>query len=279
MRITLPIMMLPLLVLGCSSPVGSRFVDVTPAGVEPRELAEICQSAKSVDTYPIEVGRETALRLSNDGVCAFSLFLITGPDGMAPERRSYDAAVLVDQPRVGQVKFVATESATWIEYIPEPGFSGADYFSFRLLPGGGIFPVTVDVVVAPEVKAPIRPAPSSALVQFEFGLSQLSHVARLQLDRLGAVIKDPRFAQWKIDLAGHTDASGAEAYNQRLSERRAMAVRGYLIDVLGVDAARINAAGYGPTVPLLKDRPLDAINRRVHLTFRRSTHSESRPRP
>jgi hypothetical protein len=267
--------------IGLSScgPNASGFVDVSVAAAESGEFAEMCQSARGSETYDIAVGRQTALRLTNDGACAFSLFLITGPDGMPPGRRSYFAASLVDRPRAGEVKFVTTESATWVEYTPVLGFVGTDRFAFRLLPGGGMFPVAVEVVPAQEKKPPLRPEPASTLVHFEVNRSELPPDARRSLDLLKPVLSDVRFAQWKIDVSGHTDATGAEGYNQRLSERRALAVRTYLVDILGVDVGRINTVGYGPSVPLFNNRPFDGLNRRVHLTFRRSAHTEARPRP
>lgn len=274
-----PILLVSLLALGSCGPGGSGYIDLTKQGAEAAELAEMCQSANSSETYDIQVGRETVLRMTNDGACAFSLFLITGFDGMAPGRRAYDTAVLVNRPLFGDVKFVATESATWIEYTPDAGFLGADQFSFRLLPGGGMFPVSVNVTSAQERAPPLRPTPASSLVHFELGRDDLTQDSRRLLDRLKSALHDERFAQWKVDLAGHTDASGAEQYNQRLSERRALAVRSYLIDILGVAPGRISVAGYGPGVPLLRDRPLDGLNRRVHLTFRRAIHTDARPRP
>jgi OOP family OmpA-OmpF porin len=51
-------------------------------------------------------------------------------------------------------------------------------------------------------------------------------------------------------LEGHTDSRGAEAYNQRLSQRRVDAVKGVLVNQLGVGASRLTAVGYGETRPL-----------------------------
>jgi len=51
-------------------------------------------------------------------------------------------------------------------------------------------------------------------------------------------------------LEGHTDSRGADAYNQRLSQRRVDAVKGVLVTQLGVGASRLTAVGYGESRPL-----------------------------
>ena len=55
-------------------------------------------------------------------------------------------------------------------------------------------------------------------------------------------------AQGNVEIAGHTDAVGSEQYNQYLSERRAEAVKAYLVE-RGVPANRISVIGYGELQP------------------------------
>ena len=68
----------------------------------------------------------------------------------------------------------------------------------------------------------------------------------------------------KLDIVGHTDSTGTEAYNQALSVRRAQAVRAYLI-AAGIDAARLTASGKGESSPIASNDTRDgrAKNRRV----------------
>lgn len=265
---------------GCADADGSRrLIDLKRTSAEARDLAQVCQSARSTEVYELNVGRETALRMSGDGACAFSLYRIMDAYGVRSARGSYDAALITTPPSAGEVNFVATESATWVEYTPRPGFVGEDRFSFRLVPGDGVFPVRVEVVPPVAVPAPLRPDPQEVMLRFELNRSDLTAEARQSLNGLRVVLADPRFARWKIDLAGHTDASGAEGYNLRLSERRAEAVRDYLVQQMGVPPARTNVAGYGRSVLLDRERPLEGVNRRVHLTLRRALHTEARPRP
>ena len=67
-------------------------------------------------------------------------------------------------------------------------------------------------------------------------------------------------------MEGHTDATGADNYNQTLSERRANAVMDYLADK-GVDASRLSAKGLGESSPIAPNDTRDgrALNRRVEL--------------
>jgi len=70
----------------------------------------------------------------------------------------------------------------------------------------------------------------------------------------------------KVEIQGHTDSRGSEEYNQKLSERRAQAVRAYLIKA-GIQANRLTAKGYGeskPAAPNNSDSNM-AKNRRVQL--------------
>ena len=72
----------------------------------------------------------------------------------------------------------------------------------------------------------------------------------------------------KVQIEGHTDNEGTEAYNQKLSEDRAKAVRKYLIGKK-VDPKRLMYKGYGFSRPKASNRTEEgkAINRRVEFTI------------
>ena len=82
-------------------------------------------------------------------------------------------------------------------------------------------------------------------VRFELNSATITPIALHQLDELGAALTSKDLAAARFEIAGHTDASGSEAYNQELSERRAAAVRKYLAEVHGVDPARMKVSGHG----------------------------------
>lgn len=102
-------------------------------------------------------------------------------------------------------------------------------------------------------------------VTFEFDSAQLTPAATVVLDQVaGALEAAPDI---KVEVGGHTDSRGAEAYNQRLSERRAASVRDYLI-ARGIDGNRLSATGYGETRPVADNTTEEGReqNRRVELS-------------
>jgi OmpA-OmpF porin, OOP family len=99
-------------------------------------------------------------------------------------------------------------------------------------------------------------------VSFEFDSSRLTADARRTLDRVAAGLRGQ--LGMRVEIAGHTDALGTEAYNQRLSLARATAVRNFLT-AIGIDGSRLQVKGYGASQPVA-DNDTDegrAENRRV----------------
>jgi len=72
---------------------------------------------------------------------------------------------------------------------------------------------------------------------------------------------------WSLNVEGHTDNIGGDAYNQALSERRAAAVKKALVDQYHIGASRLKSIGYGATRPKDSNNTLEgrARNRRVEL--------------
>jgi OOP family OmpA-OmpF porin len=69
-----------------------------------------------------------------------------------------------------------------------------------------------------------------------------------------------------VEVSGHTDATGADDYNQGLSERRANSVLQYMVSK-GIDAGRLTSVGHGESIPVADNGTRDgrAQNRRVEL--------------
>lgn len=79
-----------------------------------------------------------------------------------------------------------------------------------------------------------------------------------------------KYGTVKADIEGHTDSNASDAYNQKLSQRRAEAVKGVLVDKFGVKSDRLNAVGYGEARPVTSNATAEgrAQNRRVVATFK-----------
>jgi outer membrane protein OmpA-like peptidoglycan-associated protein len=90
-------------------------------------------------------------------------------------------------------------------------------------------------------------ATETGTILFQTARAELDERSNQTLDRLAQIIKDcPDFG---IEIEGHTDNMGEPAANQRLSERRANAVRDYLVRA-GVQSGSLVAAGFGDTRPV-----------------------------
>lgn len=110
------------------------------------------------------------------------------------------------------------------------------------------------------------PPPSIDLdINFEYNSAVLTPDARIVLDNLGRALGDPALKASRFEVAGHTDGSGGDAYNQTLSERRARAVADYLAREHGVAAARLQVVGYGKSRLFDAANPQNALNRRVQV--------------
>ncbi|WP_319478841.1 OmpA family protein [uncultured Draconibacterium sp.] len=86
----------------------------------------------------------------------------------------------------------------------------------------------------------------SSNVLFAFDKSNLSNDAKTNLDKLVLVLNS--YPDTDIEVQGHTDDKGSEAYNQTLSEQRAGAVSGYLSGK-GIANDRLSIKGFGENLP------------------------------
>lgn len=103
-------------------------------------------------------------------------------------------------------------------------------------------------------------------IKFDFDKADIRPQHKADIDRAAAFIRQYPQVPY-ILIAGHTDSVGTDAYNQKLSERRANAVRDALIKQHGIDAKRLVARGYGESQPIAtNDTPEGRqLNRRVEL--------------
>jgi outer membrane protein OmpA-like peptidoglycan-associated protein len=103
-------------------------------------------------------------------------------------------------------------------------------------------------------------------VLFAFGLAALGRAAAAQLATLGAELGKPERKGTRLVVDGHTDARGGDAFNQRLSERRAAAVKHVLVEKFAMPDETVVAIGHGKVKLKNTGNPYAAENRRVAIS-------------
>lgn len=111
----------------------------------------------------------------------------------------------------------------------------------------------------------------AADVLFDFDKADIKSDARNALKQVGDVVKEK--GKGAVRIEGHTDSKGADAYNQKLSERRANSVRDWLVKNEGVKNVRFATAGLGAKKPAVSNTKPDGSddpegrqkNRRVEI--------------
>ena len=132
-------------------------------------------------------------------------------------------------------------------------------------PAGGATPAAP---AAPAAPASVKKAITiQAEALFDFDKSVLKPEGKKSIDDAVAKMKD---IDVEVVIAtGHTDSIGTDAYNQKLSERRATSVKEYMVSK-GVAAAKITTLGKGETQPVATNKTNEgrAKNRRVDIEFK-----------
>jgi OOP family OmpA-OmpF porin len=138
--------------------------------------------------------------------------------------------------------------------------------------GGGSKPAPAPAPAPEPVAAEPAPVAEPAVAQvvrveldvkFDFNKAVVKPNSYGDIKNLADFMK--QYPQTHTTVEGHTDSVGPDAYNQKLSEKRAGAVKQVLVNQYGVGANRVNSIGYGKSRPVA-DNATDAgraINRRV----------------
>ncbi|NKN32322.1 OmpA family protein [Marichromatium bheemlicum] len=101
---------------------------------------------------------------------------------------------------------------------------------------------------------------------FEVDSDRIKPAFYSTMDKIAAIVR--RYGKTELQVSGHTDSTGSAAYNQGLSERRALSVERYL-ERGGVVPQRIVAQGYGQQRPIASNASEAGrrLNRRVEITI------------
>ena len=99
---------------------------------------------------------------------------------------------------------------------------------------------------------------------FDFNKAVLRPDGKVKIDHAIKVMQDN--PSIRLSIEGHTDSIGSDAYNQKLSERRANAVREYMVSK-GISSSRLTTRGFGKSKPIASNKTAEgrAENRRVEL--------------
>jgi outer membrane protein OmpA-like peptidoglycan-associated protein len=102
-------------------------------------------------------------------------------------------------------------------------------------------------------------------IHFDYNSADISKESMNSVQELGKALSNASLKGSTFVVAGHTDATGGETYNQDLSERRADTIKKYLTEKYGIAGANLVTVGYGKTKPKDSNAPLDPVNRRVQV--------------
>jgi outer membrane protein OmpA-like peptidoglycan-associated protein len=108
-------------------------------------------------------------------------------------------------------------------------------------------------------------------INFDYNSAEISKTAMPGVTALGKALANAELKDTTFVVAGHTDAKGEEVFNQNLSERRADAIKKYLVENYKIPAANLVTVGYGETQLKNKDTPEAGENRRVQVVNMQKT--------
>lgn len=125
---------------------------------------------------------------------------------------------------------------------------------------------TEDEIFARKTVADLNAERPLSDISFDYDVADLSDSARAALQKNADYLR--RWTTTRVTIEGHADSRGTNEYNLALGERRASAIRDYLVG-LGIAAARIAIVSKGEEDPLCKDEVESCwtTNRRGHFIF------------
>jgi OOP family OmpA-OmpF porin len=164
-------------------------------------------------------------------------------------------------------------------WTPATAAVGCDGALVQAAPAAAPAPAPAAAPAAPAARPAPAPAPAPAAAPqppaatkvtyaadafFDFDKSVLKPEGKAKLDDLVGKVKDINLEV--IIAVGHTDSVGTDAYNQRLSVRRAEAVKAYLVSK-GIEKNRVYTEGKGEKQPVADNKTAEgrAKNRRVEI--------------
>jgi len=221
--------------------------------------------------------------LGKQDIYAFSLWPEIQPQRAASYVRGFVYDSLTKAPLVARVRIVDLELRDTIRALTSNRVTGEFVTSLPLrsryallaeAPGYLFYSQHFDLREsdqAYELRVPLeKPRKGSTIrlrnVFFEFDRADIKPESEVELLEVVRLLQ--AHPKWKVEVQGHTDSVGTAMYNQQLSQRRAEAVRQFLIQ-RGIKAERIQARGYGSSRPIAPNTTEEgrALNRRTEILF------------
>ncbi len=196
---------------------------------------------------------------------------------------SEDFAIRADARHIYDIEDSRNNGAVMIGIVYQ--FGGRKKVAAKEAP---VEPEPVAPTVAPEPTPAPEPAPEPThepepkqilsidlQIQFDFDKAVVKPKYHDRIQKIAGFLKDHPDTTAKIE--GHTCAIGPEVYNQKLSQRRADAVRGYLIKHFNISPSRLTSRGFGESRPLADNSTIEGrrINRRVLVVVSNTTSNSS----
>jgi len=217
------------------------------------------------------------------GVLVFIIMMMTIVTAVQAEVRAGGLPPLVVDDRISDVNAPATAPVRAgglpplieNETIPNCSCKTDPYYCAKPVVAPAPVPEPVPVPVpepAPVVVPPPAPAPKPVIiekgrqtlnVEFDFDKATIKKGYYQDIDNLAQVMKD--YPDLNVVIEGHTDSVGSNAYNKKLSQRRAESVKKYMVEKGGIDANRLKAQGFGEEKPIASNKTKEGRqqNRRV----------------
>jgi len=228
---------------------------------------------KSFDQLLNDVHASTALPDDTRDVLPETPKVEQNPDSVMTEIEQSSAQSLSKSPNATREQNLMNDSAT--SGRPQPALTGTELATsttikrpntFTKLPGDSSGPTRNKVPGFSDLdsllsqKGPLGSGtklrmPDDQLFAYDSADLQTSSISQLQ--KLATLIKRNPKATFSVE--GYTDSLGSPDYNHELSQRRADSVKQYLVDVMAINPAQIDAKGYGASKFLIAPRPV-AVN-------------------
>jgi outer membrane protein OmpA-like peptidoglycan-associated protein len=251
---------------------------------EPKSIGPLVNGAGSEYYFTIDSKSHELYyaRSNEDDIKNLDLYSFPVPMEAQPEAVVKVKGVLKDsagRPMQGIVSVIDLDNGVEVapKYLREDGTFDFDLINKRnyllIIQGDEFFRIEEAFFLEGEkefnkIAEPIESKIAFQSLEFENGQANILPEMHVDLDKLANFLVD--HPNLKLTISGHTDSSGNEEANLKLSQSRADAIKAYLVDQFSIDADRIVATGYGSSKPVAEEKSDEhkQLNRRVEFEIR-----------